>query len=102
MEHVTSLLATAATEEGPPSGPVWPGIGGILIIVALALAMVFLYRSLRKQLKRIDFDPEGKSDHERMRGREVTGNGGASRRPRAADLGETPPHDAGTDGHRRP
>jgi hypothetical protein len=45
------------------------GIGflGFAVIAALALAVVFLYRSLRRQLGRIDFDANGTSDAERMR-----------------------------------
>jgi hypothetical protein len=44
------------------------GLVGFLVIAGLALALVLLYRSLRRQLGRIDFDAEGTSDAERMRG----------------------------------
>ncbi len=70
-------------------------------MLGLALAMVFLYRSMRKQLKRIDFNAEGGSDQERMAGPQVRRNGGAARRPRPADLGEAPSHEAGTNGHQQ-
>ena len=43
------------------------GLVGFLVIAGLALALVFLYRSLRRQLGRIDFDASGRSDAERMR-----------------------------------
>jgi hypothetical protein len=43
------------------------GLVGFLVILGLALALVFLYRSLRRQLRRINFDPEGTTDAERMR-----------------------------------
>jgi hypothetical protein len=36
--------------------------------VALALATVVLVRSMRRQFRRIDFDPTGTTDAERMRG----------------------------------
>jgi hypothetical protein len=51
------------------SGDSNAGIGflGFAVIAALALALFFLYRSLRRQLGRIDFDAEGTSDAERMR-----------------------------------
>jgi hypothetical protein len=52
-----------------------PGLAGLLVLAFLALAVVFLYRSMRKQLKRIDFDPEGRTDAERMRGRNASRNG---------------------------
>ena len=45
------------------------GLLGFLVIAGLALALFFLYRSLRHQLGRIDFNAEGTSDAERMRGR---------------------------------
>lgn len=48
---------------------------GFLVLLFLAVAVVFLYRSLRKQLRRIDFDPEGRTDAERMRGRDSSTNG---------------------------
>ncbi len=51
------------------SGDTNVGIGflGFAVIAALALALVVLYRSLRRQLGRIDFDASGRSDAERMR-----------------------------------
>lgn len=52
-----------------------PGLAGFLVFALLILAVVFLYRSMRKQLKRIDFDPEGQTDAERMRGRDSSSNG---------------------------
>ena len=44
------------------------GLLGFLVIAGLAVALFFLYRSLRRQLGRIDFNAEGTSDAERMRG----------------------------------
>ena len=52
-----------------------PGLTGFLVLAFLAVAVVFLYRSMRKQLKRIDFDPEGTTDAERMRDRDSSTNG---------------------------
>jgi MYXO-CTERM domain-containing protein len=67
---VTDVLAS--TTDGSGSGP---GLTGFLVLAFLALAVVFLYRSMRKQLKRIDFDPEGRTDAERMRRRGPSRNG---------------------------
>ncbi|HET6729594.1 MAG TPA: hypothetical protein VFG96_09250 [Jiangellaceae bacterium] len=50
-----------------PDVPAGPGLLGFLVVVALGLALVFLYRSLRKQLRRIDFDADATSDVDRMR-----------------------------------
>jgi hypothetical protein len=52
-----------------------PGLTGFLVLAFLAVAVVFLYRSMRKQLRRIDFDPEGTTDAERMRDRDSSTNG---------------------------
>lgn len=65
MSGVIEVLAAAAEDSGSVRGP---GVVGVLILLGLALAVLLLYRSLRKQLTRIDFDPEGGTDSERMGG----------------------------------
>jgi hypothetical protein len=65
MGGVTDVLAAAG--DGSAIGP---GLAGFLIFALLVVAVVFLYRSLRKQLKRIDFDPTGETDAERMHHRD--------------------------------
>lgn len=67
---MTDVLAN--TTDGSGMGP---GLTGFLVLAFLAVAVVFLYRSMRKQLRRIDFDPEGRTDAERMRHRDSSGNG---------------------------
>jgi hypothetical protein len=57
----------AAAPDVPADSAIGPGLLGFLVVVALGLALVFLYRSLRKQLRRIDFDADATSDVERMR-----------------------------------
>jgi hypothetical protein len=57
----------AAARDVPADSAVGPGLLGFLVVVALGLALVFLYRSLRKQLRRIDFDADATSDVDRMR-----------------------------------
>lgn len=71
MGDVIDVLAS--TTDG--SGGIGPGVAGFLVFVFLILAVVFLYRSMRKQLKRIDFDAEGQTDAERMRGRQTPPDG---------------------------
>jgi hypothetical protein len=65
------LVATSATEAAPNAG-----LLGFLVIVGLGLALLVLYLSLRKQLGRIDFNPEGTSDAERMRRDDTAGGDG--------------------------
>ena len=65
----------AASADADGSG-VGPGLLGFLVVAGLGVALILLYRSLRRQLRRIDFDPEGRSDAERMR-RDGTGDGPA-------------------------
>jgi hypothetical protein len=74
MSSVTDVLAAAAEDSGSVRGP---GVVGVLILTGLALAVLLLYRSLRKQLRRIDFDPKGRTDAERMQ-RPGTGEGPVS------------------------
>ena len=61
VSSVTSLLSVALvapvwTQEGPAPEDVKAGWLGLVVWLALALAVVFLAFSLRKHLKRVDFD----------------------------------------------
>ena len=56
----------AGAPDVPADSAIGPGLLGFLVVVALGLALVFLYRSLRKQLRRIDFDADATSDVDRM------------------------------------
>lgn len=74
-----TLLTQTAT---PPPGPVepdpalvTPGLLGLVILLALGLAVAFLYRSMRTQLRRVDFDDGSQAPAERRDG--VDGNGPA-------------------------
>ena len=67
MGMLQAVALTAAESEAEDSG-IGPGLYGFLVIVFLILALVLLYRSMRKQIRRVDFDPEGATDAERMRG----------------------------------
>jgi hypothetical protein len=59
----------AAAEEIDPS-KITPGAGGLLVFIFLLLAGAFLFRSLRKQLNRVDFEeqPESAADGDRTPG----------------------------------
>jgi hypothetical protein len=59
-------LVTATSTDVDDSG-IGPGLLGFLVLLALCVALFVLYRSLRRQLNRIDFDPQGRTDAERMR-----------------------------------
>jgi hypothetical protein len=62
---VMAAIGSAST-DADGSG-VGPGLLGFLVFAGLCAALIVLYRSLRRQLRRIDFDAEGESDAERMR-----------------------------------
>jgi hypothetical protein len=61
------VVFAVAPDTSVPESAIGPGLLGFLVVVALGLALVFLYRSLRKQLRRIDFDTDATSDADRMR-----------------------------------
>lgn len=64
---MASLLGMATT---PPVEPdpsiVTPGLLGLVLVLALGLVVVFLYKSMNSQLRRVDFpEPtEGADEHE--------------------------------------
>lgn len=65
-----SSEAFVASEAPDPSS--LPGMGngllGFIVTAGLVVAIVVLYRSMRTQMKKIDFDPDGTTDAERMHG----------------------------------
>lgn len=67
MGILQAVALTAAESEAEDSG-VGPGLYGFLVLVFLIVALVVLYRSMRKQIRRVDFDPDGVTDTERMHG----------------------------------
>ncbi|WP_116949911.1 hypothetical protein [Jiangella endophytica] len=66
MGILQAVAFTAAEAEAEDSG-IGPGLYGFLVLIFLVVALFLLYRSLRKQIRRVDFDAEGASDAERMR-----------------------------------
>jgi hypothetical protein len=60
-------IGQAAFVAASANSDAGPGLLGFLVVVALGLALIVLYRSLRRQLGRIDFDAQGTTDAERMR-----------------------------------
>lgn len=47
------MLTVAATEIDPSK--ITPGAGGLVVFIFLLIAGFFLFRSLKKQLNRVDF-----------------------------------------------
>ncbi|MEI2643566.1 MAG: hypothetical protein U0R28_09560 [Candidatus Nanopelagicales bacterium] len=58
------MLMLLAAEEIDPT-KVTPGAGGLVVFIALLVAGYFLYRSLRKQLNRVDFEEAPEKPDER-------------------------------------
>ena len=58
--HTGWLLAAPA----PDPDQVRPGVLGLLVVLGLVVATVFLLRSFTKQLRKIDFDETDPSDEE--------------------------------------
>lgn len=67
MGILRAVALTAAETEADDSG-IGPGLYGFLVLVFLIVALFVLYRSMRKQIRKVDFDPEGTTDAERMHG----------------------------------
>lgn len=63
---MTTMIA-AAVESSSDGSDAGPGLLGFLVVAFLLLALFLLYRSMRKQLRRVDFDADGVTDEERMR-----------------------------------
>ena len=77
------VLLPLAIEKGPDPSKVKPGWLGFSVFLVLAIAVVLLWLSFRKQLKKIDFEEEPDESRPRDDGtprrRE---SGGAERRRR--------------------
>ena len=54
------LAAVAASSSA--SNDVAPGVLGFLVVAAIGVALVFLLRSMNKQLRKIDPEPEPERD----------------------------------------
>ncbi|TDE09110.1 hypothetical protein [Jiangella asiatica] len=61
-------LMAAAAEAESENAEIGPGLLGFLVVIFLLVALLVLYRSMRKQIRKVDFDDEGLTDAERMRG----------------------------------
>jgi hypothetical protein len=84
MTNVTSLLALVLANETPLPSPlpeeppidpsrVTPGMLGLASFVFLVIAIVLLYRSMRKQMSKVDPQlPDGPGDVERAMDAEYT------------------------------
>lgn len=81
---VTSLLSVLFVEESPLPSPlpteppidpsrVTPGVLALISVAFLAIAIVLLYRSMRKQIAKVDPRlPEGPGDAERAEDARLT------------------------------
>lgn len=84
MMTVTSLLSVLFVEESPLPSPlpteppidpsrVTPGVLALISVAFLAIAIVLLYRSMRKQIAKVDPRlPEGPGDAERAEDARLT------------------------------
>lgn len=65
---VALALAVTAQQSQDEGFGLQAGPFAFIVFVGLGLSLVFLLRSMRKQMRRVDFDETGASDAERMRG----------------------------------
>ncbi len=66
------MIPLTATVEETTGSDFGPGLLGFLVVAFLGVSLFVLYRSMRKQMRKVDFDPEATTDEERM------GDGGSS------------------------
>lgn len=64
------LLILAVQGELPDPSTVGPGMIGFITFIALFIAAIFLFKSLNKQIKRVDFPVEEAPDAPRTDGPE--------------------------------
>jgi hypothetical protein len=53
-----TLAALAAAAASSSANDVEPGVLGFLVVAAMGVALVFLLRSMNKQFRKIDAEPE--------------------------------------------
>jgi hypothetical protein len=53
-----TLAALAAAAASSSANDVEPGVLGFLVVAAMGVALVFLLRSMNKQFRKIDSEPE--------------------------------------------
>jgi hypothetical protein len=53
-----TLAALAAAAASTSANDVEPGVLGFLVVAAMGVALVFLLRSMNKQFRKIDSEPE--------------------------------------------
>ncbi len=63
MDAMTAALAAAQVDEST----IGPGGWGFWIVIGLLAALFFLYLSMRKHLRKVDFDVEPDANDERPR-----------------------------------
>lgn len=68
MTEVYAVAATAAENEdlAPDPQSVGPGSLGFWIVIGLIVVLFLLYKSMRKQIRRVDFDTDATTDEERV------------------------------------
>lgn len=65
MEPLLGKLAALAAQapQEPDPGIVTPGLLGLVLVLMLGVAIVFLYRSMNRQLKRVNLpEPPAQDD----------------------------------------
>ena len=53
-----TLAALAAAAASSSANDVEPGVLGFLVVAAMGVALVFLLRSMNKQFRKIDLEPD--------------------------------------------
>lgn len=64
--NLTAIGGGGGADVHPDASQIGPGSLGFWVVIGLLVVLFFLYRSMRKQVRRVDFDTGATTDEERV------------------------------------
>ena len=61
-----NVMAGEGADVQPDASQIGPGSLGFWIVIGLMLVLILLYRSMRKQIRRVNFDTGAATDEDRV------------------------------------
>jgi|SRR5690625_868441 len=66
LPAVGDVMAGEGADIQPDASQIGPGSLGFWIVIGLMLVLILLYRSMRKQIRRVNFDTGAATDEDRV------------------------------------